>query len=67
MLKGKLVLEQWNWVAGIVVAVVAVIGLFFRSKAGTSVENRQSAKVSGQNNTISQASETRTGECKEHQ
>lgn len=60
-------LEKWYWIAGIIMAVVAVVGLFFRSKPMNSVENRQSAKVSGQNNTVNQASETRTGEHKEHQ
>ena len=60
-------LENWYWIAGIVMAVVAVVGLFVRSKPMNSVQNRQNAKVSGQNNTVSQASETQTGERKEHQ
>jgi type II secretory pathway pseudopilin PulG len=60
-------LEEWYWVAGIVMAVVAVVGLFVRSKSKSSVDNRQNATVSGQNNTVNQASETRTGEHKEHQ
>lgn len=60
-------LEEWYWVAGIVMAVVAVVGLFVRSKSKSSVDNRQNATVSGQNNTVHQASETRTGEHKEHQ
>ena len=55
-------LEQWYWIAGIVVAVVAVVGLFVRSKDTKSIKNRQSARVSGQNNTVSQASDTRTDE-----
>lgn len=60
-------LENWYWIAGIVMAVVAVVSLFVRSKPKNSVENRQNAKVSGQNNTVSQRSETQTGEHKEHQ
>lgn len=60
-------LEKWYWVAGIVMAVVAVVGLFVRAKSKNSVENRQSATVSGQNNSVNQASETQTGEHKEHQ
>ena len=60
-------LEKWYWVAGIVMAVVAVVSIFVRSNPKNSVENRQSAKVSGQNNTVSQASEIRMGERKENQ
>ena len=60
-------LEKLYWVAGIIMAVVAVVSLFFKSKPRNSVENRQIANVSGQNNIVSQASETRTGEHKEHQ
>lgn len=67
MKKGSVMLEKWYWVAGIVVAVVTFISLFVRFNAKNSVGNRQSAKVSGRNNTVSQASETRTGEHKENQ
>lgn len=55
-------LEKWYWIAGIVVAIVAVVGLFLGFNTKNSVRNRQTAKVSGQNNTVSQATETRTGE-----
>ncbi|PRY83096.1 hypothetical protein, partial [Donghicola tyrosinivorans] len=51
MKKGSVMLEKWYWVAGIVAAVVAVISLFVRSNPKNSVENRQSAKVSGRSNT----------------
>lgn len=57
-------LEKWYWIAGIVVAIVAVVGLFLGFNLKNSVKNRQSAKVSGQNNTVSQSTETRTGEDK---
>lgn len=60
-------LEKWYWIAGIVVAVVAVISLFVRFNPKNSVKNKQSAKVSGQNNSVIQAFETRTGEDSEPQ
>ena len=60
-------LEKWYWIAGIVVAIVAGVGLFVGFNPKNSVKNRQSAKVSGQNNTVSQATETRTGEDKKPQ
>tara|TARA_B100000678_G_C18001683_1_gene419162 strand:- start:511 stop:702 length:192 start_codon:yes stop_codon:yes gene_type:complete len=60
-------LEKWYWIAGIVVAIVAVVSLFVGFNPKNSVKNRQSAKVSGQNNTVSQATKTRTDEDKEPQ
>lgn len=55
-------LEQGYWIAGIIVAVAAVVGLFLRSKANSSVETKQSADVSGNHNTISQSAETTNGD-----
>ena len=46
-------LEQVYWGAGIVVAVVAVIGLFQWRKS-QSADINQNAKVSGQGNTVNQ-------------
>ena len=64
-------LETWYWVAGIVLAVVAVISLIVRlivkSTPTHSAVNRQAAKVSGQNNTVRQASATRMQGPKEPQ
>lgn len=56
-------LEQGYWIAGIVAAVVTVIGLFISRKS--SVQNKQSAKVSGQHNAVNQSSEIQTGERKD--
>jgi len=47
-------LESLYWIAGIIVAVVAIIGLFLRSKSNNSSTNKQNAKVSGEHNSISQ-------------
>ncbi|WP_282039920.1 hypothetical protein [Halomonas alimentaria] len=55
-------LEQAYWMAGIVVAAVAVIGLFLSKKSRRKITNRQNAKVSGKNNTVSQSSEIRADE-----
>ena len=49
-------LEQYYWIAGIVVAIAAVIGIFLRKKSGGSAESRQNANVSGSNNTVNQSS-----------
>lgn len=65
-MKGTIMLEKWYWIAGIVMAVVAVLSLFIRSRPKTSAESRQSAKVYGQNNAVNQASEIHTGEYKTH-
>lgn len=46
-------LEQGYWIAGIVAAIAAVLGLFLRRKKGTTNVS-QNAKVSGQGNTVNQ-------------
>lgn len=47
-------LENGYWVAGIVVAVVAVIGLFIKLKRDNSSKNEQNASVNGESNTVNQ-------------
>jgi len=49
-------LEQWHWIAGIVVAAVAVIGLFIKSKSSNTANNNQNSDVNGQGNSVSQNS-----------
>lgn len=49
-------LENAYWIAGIVGAVAAVIGIFLKIKSSGSVENNQNANVSGENNTVNQSS-----------
>ena len=49
-------LENWYWIAGIVVAIAAVLGLFIKSKNKTHLQNEQNAKVSGKQNTVTQSS-----------
>jgi|GEM_PF-3456396 len=49
-------LENWYWLAGIVVAIVAVAGLFVKSKKSSNLKNEQNAEVSGQHNTVNQNS-----------
>ncbi|QFS96077.1 hypothetical protein FIV06_01515 [Labrenzia sp. THAF191b] len=55
-------LETLYWVAGIVVAVVAVLGLFLKLRSAKTTTNTQNARVSGQNNTVQQNAENRSGE-----
>ncbi|MGH1444914.1 MAG: hypothetical protein ACRBBO_02600 [Cognatishimia sp.] len=54
-------LEQSYWIAGIVVAVVAVIGLFRWRKRGATDIN-QNANVSGQGNTVNQRLDNKSDE-----
>lgn len=54
-------LEQAYWIAGIVVAVVAVVGLL-RWRKGPSTNIDQNAKVSGQGNTVNQRVGSQNGE-----
>jgi len=46
-------LENYYFVAGIVVAAVAVIGLFLKNSSGKRI-NKQNARISGSNNTVNQ-------------
>lgn len=46
-------LENYYFIAGIVVAIVAVIGLFIRSQKGKTV-NKQQSKITGSNNSVTQ-------------
>lgn len=55
-------LEQGYWVAGIIMAAAAVVGLFMKFKAKSSVETTQNADVSGSHNTVSQSAETTNGD-----
>lgn len=57
-------LEKIYWIAGVVVAVVAIVGLFLRAKTKNATESRQSANVSGQNNTVNQRSDTSIDESR---
>lgn len=52
-------LEKWYWIAGIIIALAAVIGLFLKSKSGKAANNIQKAKVSGERNSVSQSSSIR--------
>ena len=54
-------LEQVYWIAGIIVAAVAVIGLLLRPKKGAT-NNNQNAKVSGQSNTVNQRLDNKSSE-----
>jgi hypothetical protein len=54
-------LEQIYWIAGIVVAIVAVIAFFRKFAARPTLSNRQDAKVSGQSNSVNQNSSNATG------
>lgn len=49
----KTMLEQVYWIAGIVAAIAAVLGLFLWRKKGTN-NISQNANVSGQGNTVNQ-------------
>lgn len=53
-------LEQANWIAGIVAGIVAVLGLFlWRRKKSASIS--QNARVSGQSNTVKQRANYKNG------
>ena len=54
-------LEQGYWIAGIVGAIAAVVGLFRLRKRGTTNVN-QNAKVSGQSNTVNQRLDNNSSE-----
>lgn len=54
-------LEQAYWIAGIVVAVVAVIGLL-RWRKNQSSDINQNATVSGQGNTVNQRMDNKGSE-----
>ncbi|MEO9649358.1 MAG: hypothetical protein ABJ360_09565 [Roseobacter sp.] len=54
-------LEQVYWIAGIVVAAVAVIGLL-RWRKNQSTDVNQSATVSGQGNTVNQRMDNKGSE-----
>ncbi|KKN01887.1 hypothetical protein LCGC14_1123200 [marine sediment metagenome] len=59
-------LEQVYWIAGIIVAVAAVIALFRKIAARPTLTNRQDANVSGHNNTVNQnSSNISSGESKD--
>ena len=54
-------LEQIYWIAGIIVAVVAVIGLL-RWRKSQSANINQNATVSGQKNTVNQSMDNKVSE-----
>ena len=54
-------LEQVYWIAGIVVAAVAVIGLL-RWRKNQSNDIKQNATVSGQGNTVNQRMDNKGSE-----
>jgi len=54
-------LQDGYLVAGIVVAAVAVISLILKLRGKSSSANRQGAKVSGQNNSVTQNSNISAG------
>lgn len=54
-------LEQVYWIAGIVVAAVAVIGLL-RWRKNQSADVNQNATVSGQGNTVNQRMDNKGSE-----
>lgn len=49
-------LENLNWIAGIVVAIIAVLTYFRRNDKSRDATNTQNAKVSGRNNSVTQSS-----------
>lgn len=59
--KDRTMLEQGYWIAGIVGAIAAVVGLFRLRKRGTTNVN-QNAKVSGQSNTVNQRLDNNSSE-----
>ncbi|TDE32924.1 hypothetical protein [Antarcticimicrobium sediminis] len=54
-------LQNGYLIAGIVVAIVAVVTLFLKLRKKASSTNNQNAKASGQNNSVSQYSNISTG------
>jgi hypothetical protein len=54
-------LQNGYLIAGIVVAVVAVIGLFLKFREKPTSTNTQNANVSGQNNSVNQNSDVSAG------
>lgn len=59
-------LEKWYWIAGIVVALVAVVGLVQKTRDSKTLGSEQNAKVSGSNNSVTQSSTLSTkGEDKD--
>lgn len=54
-------LQNGYLVAGIVVAIVAVITLILKLREKPSSTNNQNAKVSGQNNSVTQNSNVSAG------
>ena len=59
--KDRTMLEQGYWIAGIVAAIAAVVGLFLWRKKGATNVN-QNAKVSGQSNTVNQRLDSNSSE-----
>lgn len=59
-------LEQVYWVAGIVVAAVAVIGLL-KWRKSQSADINQNAKVSGKGNTVNQRMDNKGSESNRDQ
>ena len=55
-------LQNGYLIAGIVVAVVAVIGLFLKFREKPTSTNNQNANVSGQNNSVNQNSDVSAGD-----
>lgn len=54
-------LQNGYFIAGIIVAIVAVVTLFSKLREKSSSTNNQSAEVSGQNNSVTQNSNISTG------
>lgn len=54
-------LEQVYWIAGIIVAIVAVLGLM-RWRKSQSADINQNATVSGQRNTVNQNMDNKVSE-----
>lgn len=55
-------LKELYWVAGIVVAMVAVVGLFLKLRSNKSINTNQNARISGQSNTVQQNAYNRSGD-----
>lgn len=54
-------LQNGYLIAGIVVAIVAVLTLFLKLRGKQSPTSSQNAEVSGQNNSVTQSSNISTG------
>ena len=48
-------LEQGYWIAGIVVAIAAILGLFFKIRSNAVARNQQNANFNGDNNQVTQS------------